>query len=108
MEEASCGSPSLVYSRSDDGGLLEGNVLDGIIPPIVVIEVPPFFGVNRKTVGFHYVTQPFASGALNGGPAGIIGIAAVAGFVVGSYHLHGLSCKLIANGEIDGAAAVVT
>src|SRR6185436_4796808 len=81
-----------------DGDLLEGNVLDWIIPPIVVIEVPPFFGVNRKTLGFHYLTQPFASGALNGGPARIIGIAAVAGFVVCANHFHGLSCTLIANG----------
>src|SRR5262245_10252872 len=87
--------------------LLERQVQDRILLPILVIEMPPFGFVDGKAFGFHRSPQEIALPALWRGAAGVGGIGAIRHFVVAADHGDGLTGLTIVQRQIHRAAAIV-
>ena len=59
--------------------------------PILIVEVPPSFGINFEALFFHGLAQQGTASAFLGCAAGIVGIGAIGHFVVAAGHLHFLA-----------------
>src|SRR5580658_8834171 len=71
--------------------ILESNILDWILFPILIVEMPPFFRVNRESLFLHDPAQQGAASALVGRAAGEIRIGALRHFIVAAGHGYFLS-----------------
>lgn len=87
--------------------MLEGLVADGVVAPVLVVEVPPFVFVDGEAFGFHGGAEEVAEGALAGVAAGEVGVGAFAHFVVEGGHFDGLAGFEVVEGDVGGASAIV-
>src|ERR1700678_2755068 len=75
-----------------EGGLVlfaqlrERDIHNRIFAPIFVIEMPPLFGIDGETLGFHRATQQGAIGALLGRTACEVAMRAFRHLVVAARH----------------------
>src|SRR5215475_6153076 len=62
--------------------ILKPRILNRILPPVAVVEVPPFHGIDAEALGFECVAQQVAVPALERSFTEIIGERPIAEFVV--------------------------
>src|SRR6267142_2016400 len=93
--------------RTDRVELLEGNIQDRVLLPVLVVEMPPFGFVDGEAFGFHGAAKQITVPALERGAAGIVGERSRRHFIVGAGHLDGLAAGEIVKREIHRAPAVV-
>src|SRR5437879_3007166 len=94
-------------ARTDGVELLEGNIQDRVLLPVLAVEMPPFGFVDGEVFGFHGAAKQITVPALERGAAGIAGRRSRRHFIVGAGHLNGLAAGESVEREIHGTAAVV-
>ena len=94
--------------QSRGSNLIEADVQDWILLPVVEVEVPPLGFVNLKALGFHRSAQQIAMPSLQRSAAGIIRIRAVGCLVLSAHHLDRLLRFQVIQRDINGGAAIVT
>src|SRR5262249_38810674 len=87
--------------------LLERLVADGVLAPVLVVEVPPLRLVHREALRLHRPAQQVAVPALKRRAPDVVRVRAVRHLVVAADHLDRLAGLAVVQRQIDGAAAVV-
>src|SRR3989442_8937504 len=83
------------------------DVQDGVLLPLVEIEVPPLMLVNREAFPFHGGTKVVSKAARLAGPPLVAGARALAEFIVSAGHGNLFPTWRIAEGQVDGTPSVV-
>src|SRR2546430_3331438 len=88
--------------------LLEPDVHDGVLPPIFVVEVPPFLGIDFESLSLHGRSQGGPMLALCFRSALIISVGALRHLVIEARHGYLMSGLQVVERQIDSATTVVT
>src|ERR1039457_4040678 len=86
---------------------LEWGIANAVVPPVFVIEVPPFGFEDAEALVFHGAAEEVATGSLFGGASGVGGVGAERHLVVDAGHFDFAAGLEIVESEIDGAAPIV-
>src|SRR5690348_16263370 len=87
--------------------ILEAHIHDRILLPVLVIEMPPFVGINKEAFSLHRPTQNRTMLTLLRSSTGIVGKGSLRDLVINAGHRDFASSFQVADAEIDGAAAIV-
>ena len=90
------------------GQLLESQIQDWILLPVLVVEVPPLIWIDAEAFCLEGPSKQFAMPALQRRSTGIKRVGPLRHFIVATRHDDRGSGLQIVKREIDGAAAVMT
>src|SRR5688572_5651680 len=99
--------PSWLPDLAEAGLLVDSLVRDGVLLPVLVVEVPPLERIHDESFLFEHATQQGTVETLKCSAAGVVRARACRRFVVCARHLHRASSLEIEECNVHSGSAIV-